>query len=69
MRPLAIATIILSMINPATAAKLLLVEDRRSAAAAAEGVPVRRFRIARLRVDSRARADASRFEHLKRVYD
>jgi len=57
------------MTNPASSAKLLLVEDRRSAAAASDGVPVRRFRIARLRVDSRPRADASRYEHLKRVYD
>jgi hypothetical protein len=69
MRPLAVGTIILPMTNPATSAKLLLVEDRRSAAAAAEGAPVRRFRIARLRVDGRPRADALRFEHLKRVYD
>ncbi len=69
MRRLASGTIILSMTNPATSAKLLLVEDRRSAAAAADGLPVRRYRIARLRVDSRPRTDASRFEHLKRVYD
>ena len=58
-----------AMTNPASSAKLLLVEDRRSAAAASDGVPVRRFRIARLRVDGRPRTDASRYEHLKRVYD
>jgi hypothetical protein len=57
------------MTNPATSAKVLLVEDRRSAEAAADGAPVRRYRIARLRVDSRPRTDASRYEHLKRVYD
>jgi hypothetical protein len=57
------------MTNPGTSAKLLLVEDRRSAVAAADGMPVRRFRIARLQVDGRPRTDASRYEHLKRVYD
>jgi hypothetical protein len=69
MRDLGTGTIILPMTNPATSAKLLIVEDRRSATAAADGMPVRRYRIARLRVDSRPRTDASRFEHLKRVYD
>jgi hypothetical protein len=62
-------TIMLPMTNPGTSEKLLLVEDRRSAVAAADGMPVRRFRIARLRVDGRPRTDASRYEHLKRVYD
>ena len=57
------------MTNPATSAKLLLIEDRRGAAAAAAGVPVRRFRLARVRFDNRPREDVSRYEHLKRVYD
>jgi hypothetical protein len=57
------------MTNPATSAKLLLIEDRRGAAAAADGAPVRRFRLARLRLEDRQRDEMSRFEHLKRVYD
>jgi hypothetical protein len=69
MQDLAPGAIILPMINSATSAKLLLIEDRRGAAAAADGVTVRRFRLARLRVEDRRRDEASRFEHLKRVYD
>lgn len=61
--------IIAPMTNSATSAKLLLIEDRRGAAAASDGVPVRRFRLARLRLEDRQRDDASRYEHLKRVYD
>jgi hypothetical protein len=57
------------MTNPATSAKLLLIEDRRDAAAAADVVPVRRFRLARLRLEDRQRDEMSRFEHLKPVYD
>jgi hypothetical protein len=58
----------LAMIKPDTSAKLWLVEDRR-APAASEGMPVRRYRIARLRFESRSQDERSRFEHLKRVYD
>lgn len=57
----------LSMTRPNTS-KVLLVADRREAPAEA-GVPVRRYRLARLRFEGRETASASRFEHLKRVYD
>jgi hypothetical protein len=69
MQDLAREAIIMPMTNPATSAKLLLIEDRRGAAAAADGMTVRRFRLARLRLEDRRRDDASRYEHLKRVYD
>ncbi|MGI8863518.1 MAG: hypothetical protein ACR2JH_03830 [Solirubrobacteraceae bacterium] len=52
-----------------TAAKVLLVADRRSVAAEPGMTPLRRYRLARLRLDGRAADPASRFEHLKRVYD
>jgi hypothetical protein len=59
------------MTPPATSAKVLLVADRRFAAAnaATDHAPVRRYRLARLRFDGRTLDPASRFEHLKRVYD
>jgi hypothetical protein len=59
------------MTRPATSAKVLLVADRRFAAADAEtdSAPVRRYRLARLRFEGRTIDLASRFEHLKRVYD
>jgi hypothetical protein len=56
------------MTHPATAAKLLLIEDRR-AQASAEAMPVRRYRLARLRFEGRREDEGARFEHLKRVYD
>ncbi|HEY8763282.1 MAG TPA: hypothetical protein VIM18_03765 [Solirubrobacteraceae bacterium] len=51
------------------ASKVLLVADRRSVAAEPGTVPFRRYRLARLRLDGRVAEPASRFEHLKRVYD
>jgi hypothetical protein len=57
------------MTRPITASKVLLVEDRRPAPATREAGPVRRYRIARLRFDSRPAGGESRFEYLKRVYD
>jgi hypothetical protein len=51
------------------ASKVLLVADRRSVAAEPGTVPLRRYRLARLRLDGRVAEPASRFEHLKRVYD
>ncbi|MEA2159937.1 MAG: hypothetical protein QOD66_2317 [Solirubrobacteraceae bacterium] len=58
----------LAMTRP-TASKVLLVADRRSVAAEPGTAPLRRYRLARLRLDGRAAEPASRFEHLKRVYD
>lgn len=53
----------------ATPSKVLLVTDRQSRSGEPGTVPVRRYRLARLRLDGRASGPASRFEHLKRVYD
>ena len=62
-------TIILAMTRPPTAAKVLLIADRRAAASSQEAAPVRRYRLARLRVDQRSSSPQTRFEYLKRVYD
>ena len=58
----------LAMTRP-THHKVLLVADRRSIATEPGTAPVRRYRLARLRFDGRDAEPASRFEHLKRVYD
>ena len=61
--------IILAMTRPPTASKVLLIADRRAAASPQEAGPVRRYRLARLRVDQRSSSPQTRFEYLKRVYD
>jgi hypothetical protein len=67
---LADASIILAMIRPiSSASKVLLVADRRAGSSDSAAVPVRRYRLARIRFDGRQTASESRFEHLKRVYD
>ncbi len=48
--------------------KVLLVADRRTATPESGAAPLRRFRLARVRFDSRA-AGPARFDHLKRVYE
>ena len=57
------------MIHPVTSSKVVLVEERRAEAAEPSGAPIRRYRLARLQLHSRSHDPASRFEHLKRVYD
>jgi hypothetical protein len=57
------------MTRPSTMSKLLLVADRRAASTEPGAVPVRRYRLARLRLEGRTVGADSRFEHLKRVYD
>ena len=52
-----------------TSSKVLLIADRRVAASSPGAAPLRRYRLARLRLDGRAADPASRFDHLKRVYD
>jgi hypothetical protein len=72
MRDLGPGPIMLPMTRPIAASKVLLVADRRTDPAEAggiESVPVRRYRLARLRFDSRPSGPDARFEHLKRVYD
>jgi hypothetical protein len=61
--------IILAMTRPLTASKVLLIADRRTPSQSGQAVAVRRYRIARLRLDSRPAGAESRFEYLKRVYD
>jgi hypothetical protein len=72
MRRLGARPIMLSMTRPIAATKVLLVADRRSdeaGAGGAESMTVRRYRLARLRFDSRPAGPDARFEHLKRVYE
>jgi hypothetical protein len=69
MWALRVRRIIVAMIRPNTSSKVLLVADRRIPSRAPGAVPVRRYRLARLRLDGRAAGSASRFEHLKRVFD
>ncbi|HUA45101.1 MAG TPA: hypothetical protein VMA77_07730 [Solirubrobacteraceae bacterium] len=57
------------MTRPITASKVLLVADRRAPSQSRQTVPVRRYRLARLRFDSRPAGSESRFDYLKRVYD
>jgi hypothetical protein len=46
-----------------------LIEDRSVASEAERPARVRRYRLARLHIDGRSSDPASRFDHLKRVYD
>ena len=62
-------SIIVAMTRSLTASKVLLVADRRPVPATRESGAVRRYRLARLRFDSRPAGGESRFEYLKRVYD
>jgi hypothetical protein len=59
----------LAMTRPVTSSRVLLIADRRSPSAESAAVPVRRYRLARLRFDGRSADPASRFEHLKRTFD
>jgi hypothetical protein len=61
--------IILAMTRPLTASKVLLVADRRAASQGGQTVPIRRYRLARLRFDGRPAAGEPRFDYLKRSYD
>ncbi len=57
------------MTRPPTASKVLLVADRRTVPESRRDTPIRRYRLARLRFDSRPAEGESRFDYLKRVYD
>ena len=61
--------IILAMTRPITASKVQLVADRRTVPASRRDTPIRRYRLARMRFDSRLPDSESRFDYLKRVYD
>jgi hypothetical protein len=57
------------MPRPLKASKVLLIADPRPASAERGPDGVRRYRLARLRVERRPAEPALRFEHLKRVYE
>jgi hypothetical protein len=57
------------MTRPVTSTRVLLLEERRAQAEDASSAPIRRYRLARLRFEPRSAAPASRFDHLKRVFD
>ncbi|HWE32979.1 MAG TPA: hypothetical protein VG410_05795 [Solirubrobacteraceae bacterium] len=56
------------MTRPTTSPRMLPINDRPAPSGAA-AQPVRRYRLAKLRLDARIADSASRFEHLKRTYD
>jgi hypothetical protein len=61
------AAIMLAMTNPLTASKVLLVADRRAPAGRPEMAAVRRYRLARMRLDGRALTPRARPLGLRRV--
>jgi len=63
-------TMIFSMTPPLITSRLLLIADRRVAGEApASVVPLRRYRIARLRATTRSAEPKERFGYLKRIHD
>jgi hypothetical protein len=56
------------MTRPAASSRVLLLEDRRGGAVPGSA-PVRRYRLARLRLDGRPAEPEKRYEYLKRTYD
>jgi len=56
------------MARPTVSLKLLLVADRRPAPQSS-AARVRRYRLARVRLDGRPAGAVSPYEHIKRVYD
>jgi len=63
------ARIITLMPRPITSSKVLLVADRRVAPSENGAAPLRRYRLARLRLDDRSAEPAYRAEQLKRSHD
>jgi hypothetical protein len=57
------------MTRPVTSSRVLLVEDRRGADEAPAPVPLRRYRLARLRFHDQPAEPEGRFEYLKRTHD
>lgn len=57
--------IIVPMTRPLTASRVLLVADQRELPSELRAAPLRRFRLARLRLDGRV--SAARYEGLKRA--
>jgi hypothetical protein len=61
--------IIFAMTAPLKTSKVLLVADRRGAGVQSASAPLRRYRLARLRLNPPPAGREAGFEHLKRVYD
>jgi hypothetical protein len=57
------------MTDPLRSSKLVLVEERRQSPPGETVGTVRRYKLARLRLDGRSGEHSRRFEHLARVYD
>lgn len=57
------------MTRPDRSSKLVLVEDPRGASSEQADGGVRRYRLARVRLDSRSAEPSRRFQHIKRIYD
>lgn len=47
----------------------MLLEDRRGAPAEPDAMPVRRYRLARLCIETSVPGAEGRFEYLKRIHD
>ena len=59
----------LAMTRPTRSSRLVLVADPRPASPFPETAPLRRYRLARLRLEARTPEASERFTHLKRVFD
>lgn len=58
-----------AMTAPTRSSKVVLVADRRPRTGGGGALPVRRYRLARLRFERRPTDPQTRYEHLKRVYE
>ena len=58
-----------AMTRPIRSSKVFLLADRRELGDETGTIAVRRYRLARLRLEARPAEPQLRFEHLKRVYD
>jgi hypothetical protein len=61
--------IITAMTRPAPSSKVILLEDRRGGSGASPAAPIRRYRLARLRLEGHPTAPERRFDYLKRTHD
>ncbi len=69
MRRRGATSIMVVMLRPITSSRVLLVADRRVPPSDNGGAPLRRYRLARLRLDGPSTGPVVRFEHPKRIYD
>jgi hypothetical protein len=60
---------ILAMNSSHTVSKVLLVADQRPRTPRTADAPLRRYRLARLRIDGRSTEPGARFDHPKRTFD